>query len=61
MRNGDHCRPRARLLKPVICLFFAGHELKPDGCSSCHELGHDGYCVCGKRSRGAGMGPAPEV
>ena len=43
MRNGDHCRPRARLLKPVICLFFAGHEFKLDCRSSCHELAHDGY------------------
>jgi len=45
IRNGEHCRPRERLLQPVICLFFAGHELKPDCWSSCHELGHDGYQV----------------
>jgi len=43
IRREDHCRPRERLLKPVICLFFAGHEFKPDCWSSCHELGHDGY------------------
>jgi len=43
IRNGEHCRPRERLLKPVICLFFAGHEFKPDCWSSRHALGHDGY------------------
>jgi len=43
VRNGEHCRLRERLLKPVTCLFFAVHEFKPDCWRSCHELGHDGY------------------
>jgi len=43
IRSGYHCRPRERQLKPVICLFFAGHQFKPDCWSSCHEFGHDGY------------------
>jgi len=35
MRWGRRCWDcPERLLKPVICLFFAGHELMP---------GHDGY------------------
>jgi len=27
VRNGEHCRPRERLLKPVTCIFFAGMSL----------------------------------